>query len=448
MAGTETERFRVTADDLRKYTWQERITTNGEKNWLSSHYQFAAAAKECQEAGDDLGFRVYSLLHTVSSFHPNYESKGNPYGPICSGVDGKRSLMAEDLSDKDLEALAAIVHEIKDADFRARVADILWECKRDYKMAEIAVESFLEAAGHVKTENLWPPYTERLERAAQLAARLGFERPLHQKVLATVEQAITEFEKNPKSGLLCKSLMHIMLEHDAKDTLRYAKLSQRLAEEFASAGNWDFAEMYWQLAAEWYWRRKEETELRRCQLAAAECIISKAEQGLTNEKLGAGFAGHWMGVAVQALRDAKADPSRIKEIHRRFLELQRQALTALNPMELNVDAIPGFRETEKQVRKAAVEHVTGYPFQRAIIRFAHIARPTDAAHLREQVQDQSEKFIWDKIVGTEALDQTGKVADKIPATGFGPEDVEAEAMRKKMVLQAKELDGNCPWLGE
>jgi hypothetical protein len=214
--------------------------------------------------------------------------------------------------------------------------------------------------------------------------------------------------------------------------------------EFASINNWDFAEMYWQLAAEWYWRRKEETEVGRCQRAAAECIVSKAEQGLTNEKLGAGFAGHWVGVAVQALRDAKADPSRIKEIHRRFLELQRQAVITLNPMEPNVDAIPGFRETEEQVTKAAVEHVTGYPFQRAIIRFAHIAKPTDAADLREQVKKQSEQFIWDKIVGTEALDHTGKIADRIPATGFGPEDVEADAMRKKMVLQAKEIGWQLP----
>ena len=179
---------------------------------------------------------------------------------------------------------------------------ILWECKRDYKMAEIAVHAFLEAADHVKTDGLWPPYTERLERAAQLAARLGFGKPLHQKVLATVEQAITEFEKNLKSGLLCKKLMHIALEHGAKDTLRYAKLSERLAQEFAAAGNWDFAEMYWQLAAEWYWRRKEEAEVGRCQLEAAECIISKAEQGITNEKLGAGFAGHWMGSLCKHLR--------------------------------------------------------------------------------------------------------------------------------------------------
>jgi hypothetical protein len=47
-------------------------------------------------------------------------------------------------------------------------------------------------------------------------------------------------------------------------------------------------------------------------------------------------------------------------------------------------------------------------------------------------------------VGTEALDHTGKVADKIPASGFGPEDVEAKAMRKKMVLQAKEIGWQLP----
>jgi len=444
MEAPETERFTVTSEDIKKYRWQDRINPKSDRDWLSSRYQFAAAAKECKDGGDDLGFRVYLLLHTVASFHPNYDSKGNPYGPLWSGVDGKRSLMAGDLSESDLDALAGVVHEIADADFRARVADILWECKRDHKMAELAVHAFIEAAEKIKTDDLWPPYTERLERAAHLAAKLGFDKPLHQKVLGVVEGAIAEFENSLKSGLLCRSLMHIALAHEAGDTLRYAKLSEQLATQFAAAGNWDFSEMYWQLAEQWYRRRKEEEEARHCQLAGAECLISKAEQGLANEKLGPSFAAHWMGAGVEALRQARVPSERIKEVHRRFLELQRQALGTLNPMELNVDAIPGFRETEEQVRKAAVEHVTGYSSERAVVRFAHIARPTDAAHLREQVEEQSKQFIWDKIVGTEALDHTGKVADKIPPTGFGPEDVEADAMRKKMILQAKEIGWQLP----
>jgi hypothetical protein len=207
MADTQVERFNVSAEDLRKYNWQERIAPKAEKDWLTSRYQFATAAKECKDTGDDLGFGVYSLLGTIASFHPNYDSKGNPYGPLWSGVDGKRSLMAEDLSESDLDTLAGVVHEIVDADFRARVADILWECKRDHKMAELAVHAFLEAAEKIKTDDLWPPYTERLERAAHLAAKLGFGKPLHQEVLRTVDSAIAEFENNLKSGLLCEKLM-------------------------------------------------------------------------------------------------------------------------------------------------------------------------------------------------------------------------------------------------
>lgn len=124
--------------------------------------------------------------------------------------------------------------------------------------------------------------------------------------------------------------------------------------------------------------------------------------------------------------------------------MQRESLTQLNPVELNVDEIPGFREAEEIVREAAIKHVGGYSFERAVVRLAHITQPTDAAHLRAQVESQSDQFIWDKIVGTEALDHTGKVADKMPPTGFGLEDVEDVVMRKKMVHQAKEIGWQLP----
>jgi len=116
------ERFNVSADDLRKYKWQEQITSNGEKNWLTSRYQFANSAKQCKDAGDDVGFRVYSLLHAVASFHANYDSEGNPYGACFTSPTGERSLIAEDLSDADLDALAGIVkHKRREREIAKRV---------------------------------------------------------------------------------------------------------------------------------------------------------------------------------------------------------------------------------------------------------------------------------------------------------------------------------------
>ncbi len=440
MAETTEERFRVTTDDLRKYKWQERVAKEPGGHWMTGRYTFARAAKELKDAGDDLGFRVFSLLNATVSFGANYDTRGNPYGPAWQGADGKRSLMAEDLSDSDLDALSGLLPDIQDPEFRARVADIIWECKRDYKAAEIAVRSFVDAANQIKTDDSWPPYTERLERAAQLAAKLGFGKPLHKEVVAVVETTISDFENNMKSGLLCMHLMDIALAHGSSDATRYTGLSERLAKNFAAEGNWDFSKFYWESAERWFRKAKNEGEVQRCQLSAAECLISKAEQGLTNEKLGAPFASHWMGLAVEALRQAKAGPEKVKTVHRRFLELQQQGLTAMQTMELNVDAIPGFRDTEEKTIKAAVAHVTGHDFETAVTRLAHIGKPTNTVELRKQVEAHSEEFIWDKIVETTAVDHAGKITDSIEPVGFGPIDAENEARRKKMVMHAKQTN--------
>jgi Domain of unknown function (DUF4209) len=143
---------------------------------------------------------------------------------------------------------------------------------------------------------------------------------------------------------------------------------------------------------------------------------------------------------VQALRRARANPNRIQEIHRRFLELERASLMEISPMDFNVDKIPGFRESERNVRETAAEHVRGYEFERAVTRLAHITKPTDTVALRKRIESQSEQFIWDRIIDTVALDHSGKVADTMPPVFLASTDVEEDAMRKKMVRHAREVD--------
>lgn len=432
-------RFNVTPDDLRGYEWQARLERHPTKECHSFFSVLANCAKECEDAGDDLGHRVHALLHVVASFHANYDAKGNPYDPLWRNSDGSRSLMAEDLTDSDLDALSGILDDIKDPEFRARVADILWECRRDHKAAQKAARAFLESAERLKTDDLWPPYTERLERAAHVAAKLGFGKGLHQEVLNVVEAAVREFENNLKSGLLCVRLMMIALAHGASDTGRYAALAERLARDFEAAGNYEFAEHYWHCAESWHREAKNEAEVQRCQIAAAECLIAKGEKGIEMKNLGFGFAAHWMGRGLEGLRQARGDVARIKEVHVRFLELQRQALSELSPMGFDPQKFPGFVEAEKQLQEGAIAHMRGYGFEEAVARLAHVSAPTNTTTLKKQIEDQADGLIFDKLVSTVALDHTGKVADTMAPVGFGPTGIEEDAMRKKMVQQAKQI---------
>jgi hypothetical protein len=435
-----TPRFGVGADDLRKYDWQSLLTKSDKRDCHIFMSLFFAEAKARENAGDDLGRRVYSLLGVISSFFPHYDAEGNPYGPLWTKTDGSRALMAEDLKDSDLDALGGILEEIADPEMRARVGDILWEQRRDFKAAQIAVRAFLDAAASHKTDDLWPPYSDRLQRAAQLSAKLGFGKPLHQEALAAIEEAIRDFEHNPKSGLLCCRLMHLAIAHGATNYSRYAATAERLAAENAASDELDFSEHYWQVAALCYRRADNDVEAQRCRLAAAECFIAKADAGMGNKDLGFGFASHWLSVGLRALREANAAPERTKEIHLRLLETQKKAIGECTPLDLDVDAIPGFRDAEKTCQEAAAAHVAGRRFQEAVIRLALISKPTSVDALRERVEKDSEEFIWDKIVHTVALDGAGKTAGRMPPLLSAGENAQEAAMRTRMVNQAKQSD--------
>lgn len=121
-----TSRFNVTAADIRAYDWQKLLAEHPERNCQTYYKVFSKQAREYEESADDLGQRVYAVLNAVASFFPNFGSEIEPYRPSIVFRDGRRSLVPDDLTDQDLDALKEIVDEIEDPEYRARVADVLW----------------------------------------------------------------------------------------------------------------------------------------------------------------------------------------------------------------------------------------------------------------------------------------------------------------------------------
>jgi hypothetical protein len=442
MSDNQEERFRLTTNDLFAYPWQERLAT---VERAERHHQltvFGAGAKECKEAGDELGHRVFSLLHTVASFHLTHDSRGNPYGPMLTHSDGSRSLCAEDLSDADLAALSGVVSEIADPDFRARVADVLWVTKKDFKAAKLAISAFLEAAEKHKTPDRWPPYTERLERAARISAIRGFEAE-NATVVATLKAAIANFESQPESGLLCYRLISILLFLEEGNPAAYATLSERLAREFAATNNWHFSENYWHLAEQWHRRAKNPTDAQRCSIEAAECNVSNG-QGLIKGQGNAMSAATWIGKGLEALRRAKANKARIDTVHRLLLEVQERIPSEMGTIGPDVDEIPGFRENEALYQKASREFVSGLDFRTALCRFANVTAPTDFEEIKRQHAETAKDHPLSYLFGISQIDRDGKTADELPPLIGGTPEEQAETELKHLYNQARTIHWQMP----
>lgn len=434
MSSAYQKKIIVTANDIQRYDWQARLNVVERKECRYYWVALGTAAEECKVKGDDVGQRVFSFFSGVASFRPNYDGVGNPYLSMWSFPNGEHSLCAEELTESELVALKGIVDGITDPEFQARVADVLWVLKKDFKAAQIAVRAFLASAQRLRESNLVFPHNERLRRAAQICANKGFEEE-RAEVFSAIESAIDGFKKQEKPDHICHNLMKVLLLVRQGDPAKYALLSEELARACADKGDWHLSEIYWQLAEEWYRRDKKEADVQRCQLAAAECNIPHGEAELLNQ--GSFSAAHWYGRGVEALRRAKADPKRIKEVHQRFLELQQQGVSEMKPFEPGFENDPDFRAAEAVTQKEADAFVRGVDFQTAIKRFVLIREPTNLEDLKKVHADISKNLIADKLFGSSIIDHTGKIADWIPPKNFDSEETDQEAIRKRLYNQAR-----------
>lgn len=439
--------FGIIADDLRLYEWQMMIDQHPEKECRDFVGVFESAAKNQEEAGDDRGKRVFSFLSAISSCCSNYDDKGNPYRPRAQWIAGSRTFIPDDLIESDLTTMKGILEETSDPEFRARIGDILWVRCRDYSAAQVAIKAYIESADRFENDEYWPSLVERLKRAAQLAAMLGFGKAHHIEVVSKVEAVIARHESRLTSGALCARLIHLLLSQGQGDMSQYGALSERLAQSFIELKEWHHAEEYFEVAEQCYRKAAKEIDGMRCRLGLAETLIAKAEDKLIGENPQLGFAAHWMGQGVEALRRAKADTSRIAEIHARFLELQRAAVSEMKPIEVDFGKIPSFEEARSISIEKSQELVRGQSFDAALGNFVGITAPTNVEVLRSQVEKQSKQNIVTQLFGTVAIDHSGRVTDTAPATSANDPSVNDEAIFKQMLQNAARVNWpmNVDW---
>jgi hypothetical protein len=432
--------FGVKADDIRAYSWQAELANGPRKECYAYHEILTSKARGLSDSGDTRGTGVFRLLAAVADFFPNYEDPDRPYRParICYQT-GNRSLVPEDLTSPDLDALSSILDEIKDPEFRARVADVLWVSRKDYKAAQKAVEAYIDSSSVLEADDMWPPFTERLQRAWQIGAQLGRMKPFHQKAVHAIEDSITRHEAT-EDGLLCASLMKMLLIDGAGDVNRYAILAEHLAKKMEAVRNWHFARDYWQLNYGWNSKGSKTRDAQAAKLNIANTYINLAESFITTDQPSFLHASHWLGKAVHALRNAKACPLEIEKTHLRLLEFQKRGMSEMQTIQIPLERSSELDNCLGESAKYAAEHVKARSFEDAILRLAFVATPTDPDELKKRIEDPNYGGAFTQIFGSTTVRTNGQISDtKPPLASADPKD-HAKAVLKEMFSQARSID--------
>ena len=164
----------VTISDFGKVGWQDVLDACEQRQCSCYCTRLYRKAREATESKDQIGHRVLTLLADITSLYFKLDSREEPLGPMMVMRD-RRSAIITDFSDEDLDLLEAVVESIADPELKARMADVLWLRRHDYRVAMLAIDAYLNSAAVLEDPDGWPPFAERVERASP-TGRIAWEK--------------------------------------------------------------------------------------------------------------------------------------------------------------------------------------------------------------------------------------------------------------------------------
>ena len=202
------------------------------------------AAKE-REGGNEQKAAVYQFIGTVTSFYLSEGDPTKPYTPMWQ-MQGRRSLVPDDLATSDLAALRAVAERATDHAIRARFYDVLWLKERDHNACREASTSYLESAKQLDTDEDWVHAVGQYRRGLRLASKLGRQNAPFQNLSASLCSAI-EVNPDQEDGFRTCQLLEIASEVGCGDPARWAQISFEIGERALTAGDYRRARHYWML---------------------------------------------------------------------------------------------------------------------------------------------------------------------------------------------------------
>ena len=374
--------------------------------------------------------RVYSVLGSITSLHLNINSKEEPL-QTSFATPYWRLPNLDDFTDSQLNVLEEILPTIEDNELKARISDSLWVKKRNYKMVEIAVNSYLESAKILEDGINWCPCASRLERAIQLSKSINNEE-LFLKAIKAIEETINRCKD---AGLLYlpAELMDLLLEYKQGDSMKYIDYSEKAAiycenKERGSTHYWDKARDYWKLKSKWHKLEEDETKKVEAMKNYAEAYVKEAEDDIKVDPPSYANASFRIKSAIEVYRELGNMRERELELHRLLAEYQKKSTQEMQSHTFEIDI-------SDEVKRAK-ELVKGKSILDALFSLASTDLFIKVTKLKEHVKESAKHFPAQFIFATSMVNDQGRTVGDRPSGSSSKEEEVERAIQAEMTRTA------------
>lgn len=408
----------VTAQDFTECSWKNALANEEREGYSSMWQAFSSAARKASEDDRPSHGKVLWLLADACSMMLSPKSLNEPFRPFMV-IEGRRSVVPDDLSESDIAFYAEIVEVIDDSWLKARVADLVWlkQRPRDVRFALAAIDAYRLIP--LDTETWIRGGHECWERAISLARMLKAGAGTR---LAEMETAIFDAFNNATkdSGFLALWLADLLDTYGLGRThaTTIAQKLNAMAVEFEEAGDLHRSREFFGAASRWFIRAGDEAKSVEMTVAVAEGWVKEAIARISSEQPSHMVAASLYEKAIQiyrsiprSLRALHRGDERIAELHRHMNDAGEKSLDELGEVKT-----PGVDITE--LVENARKSVSGKSVQDALFSFANIYRGARVDQIRTAAEKILQQSIFRRLAGSTHLSRDGRVIAKQPAAEF------------------------------
>jgi hypothetical protein len=391
---SEKSDFILTKEDFVSSGW-DKVVEGIQKR--DSHSYSSAFYSKFNEIADGKKKEIFFLLATLMSSWLKLDSPDSPFANI------------DRFNDDHLKLFSEIIDEVSDYEIKSRIADVLWLRTKNFKMAEIAVESYLESARILEDFENWTQPQRRIERALQLASMLGKKRELYQKVLDRIYDLLDRCNGDDPLYLSAE-LMRLLQERREGDVKKYAGFCEKLALKAEAQNDFNKARRYWETKAGWHFQDKDNSSARDARIKIAECFEKESDFNLENRQPKYMMASHPIEQAIIAYRTAGDAETKIEELKLKLRDYQNKALEEMVPISSDsVDISDIVIEAENAV--------SGKSFVDSLKTLVLLSSLNKVSHIRKQVEENRKTFMFSSLFPKKLFSGNGRIIAVQPTEG-------------------------------
>lgn len=310
-------------------TIDEIVAAIGDGDRFESHLYASAFQKRSTSQQDG-----WSTLARIFELHERLEDVGEPFGPMMTTADGRRTFIPADLSEDDLNWLHSLEREVENAEFCARVSDMLWLCKRDAGIATRAVRYYLDAGLALEDLEHWTESVARYTRAYRLATQLGRKGQLRSDVLDFIlERLRTVKGQDPRWwSMKLMTLLYEANHGDQAELIEYASITMQLA---GNGGDFRRQRDYLELIAKLQHRSGDGEACEATRVIIARSLHREAEAA--EAEGGAMKAHHSWELTMKAFRERPSLRAELPDVQLRLASAGRETIKQMQSQTTSTD---------------------------------------------------------------------------------------------------------------